>query len=118
MFGSGVVLIGFGSAMFMAGTLSAAMGKAKDGATGLALGSWGAVQVLAVGSAIIFAASVKTVVSELAGHGLLGPTLANPVTGYAAVYVIEIVLLLATLIALIPLLRRSSGNSSSSLRPA
>jgi len=119
LFGSGVVLIGFGSAMFMAGTLSAAMGKAKDGATGLALGSWGAVQVLAVGSAIIFAAAVKTVVSELAGLGLFGPALARPVTGYAAVYLLEIVLLLATLIAIFPLLRRSGGTaSSSSLRPA
>ena len=41
MFAGGTVLIGFGSALFLVGTLSAAMGNAKGGMTGLALGSLG-----------------------------------------------------------------------------
>ena len=118
-FASGTALIGFGSALFLVGTLSAAMGNAKGGLTGLALGSWGAVQAFAAGAAIAFGGVLRDGVSALAQLGLFGPALARPVTGYAFVYLLEIVLLLATLVALFPLLRRSSGNSSSSsLRPA
>jgi BCD family chlorophyll transporter-like MFS transporter len=95
------------------------MGNAKGGLTGLALGSWGAVQAFAAGTAIAFGGVLRDGVSALAQWGLFGPSLARPVTGYAFVYLLEIVLLLATLIALFPLARRSSGNSSSSsLRPA
>jgi BCD family chlorophyll transporter-like MFS transporter len=69
------VLIGFGSALFVVGTLSAAMGTAKG--------------------------------------GLFGQAMAVPVTGYGAVYAIEIVLLLATLVAVAPLLRAAGQDQSS-----
>jgi BCD family chlorophyll transporter-like MFS transporter len=119
LFAGGTALIGFGSALFLVGTLSAAMGSAKGDLTGLALGSWGAVQAFAAGAAIAAGGLLRDGVSALAELGLFGPALARPVTGYACVYLFEIVLLIATLIALLPLARRSDGSSSSSsLRPA
>ena len=119
LFAGGTALIGFGSALFVAGTLSAAMRSAESGMTGLAFGSWGAVQAFAAGAAIATGGVLRDAVSALAQNGLFGPALARPVTGYAAVYLLEIVLLLATLIAIVPLLRRGSAtSSSSSLRPA
>ena len=118
LFAGGTALIGFGSALFLVGTLSAAMGQAQGDLTGLALGSWGAVQAFAAGAAIATGGVLRDSISALAQYGLFGPALARPVTGYAAVYLLEIVLLLATLIAIVPLVRRSSGVSSSSLRPA
>ena len=118
LFGAGTALIGFGSAQFVAGTLSAAMRNAEGGMTGLAFGSWGAVQAFAAGAAIATGGVLRDSISALAQSGLFGPALARPVTGYAAVYLLEIVLLLITLIAIIPLLRRSGASSSSSLRPA
>jgi BCD family chlorophyll transporter-like MFS transporter len=47
-------------------------------------------------------------------HGTLGSALVNPATGYSFVYHIEMYLLFATLIALGPLVRRSTRGSSSS----
>ncbi|PPQ28046.1 BCD family MFS transporter [Rhodopila globiformis] len=102
-FGFGTMLIGFGSALFIVGTLSAAMGEAHGGYNGLALGTWGAVQASAAGAAIALGGVTRDVISALATRGLFGEALATPVTGYAVVYGTEIVLLLATLVALVPL---------------
>jgi BCD family chlorophyll transporter-like MFS transporter len=44
-------------------------------------------------------------------NGSLGPALTDAVTGYSAVYHIEIVLLFAALIALGPLVRRSGQGA-------
>ena len=77
------------------------------------------MQAFAAGAAIATGGVLRDGVSALAQHGLFGPALARPVTGYAAVYLLEIVLLPATLIALLPLVRRTGDSSSpSSLRPA
>ena len=48
---------------------------------------------------------VRDIVSGLAVSGELGEALAGPVTGYALVYLIEIALLFATMIAIGPLVR-------------
>jgi hypothetical protein len=48
-------LLAFSAAMFGIGTLSAAMARANAGQTGLALGTWGAVQASAAGVAIALA---------------------------------------------------------------
>ena len=45
----------------------------------------------------------------LAVSGALGEALADPVTGYVAVYGIEILLLLASIIAIGPLSRRNTN---------
>jgi BCD family chlorophyll transporter-like MFS transporter len=105
LFGIGTSLIGFGAALFLVGTLTAAMELAPGGHTGLALGAWGAVQASAAGCAIASGGLIRDAVGSLAATGALGETLTGPATGYGAVYQIEMVLLFATLIALGPLVR-------------
>lgn len=105
LFRIGTTLIGFGGGLFAVGTLTAAMALARDGASGLALGTWGAVQATAAGAAIAGGGAIRDVMSALAGQGHLGATLATPATGYSIVYHIEIALLFATLAVIGPLVR-------------
>ncbi|MDQ0315459.1 BCD family MFS transporter [Amorphus orientalis] len=106
-FRAGTALIGFGTGLFSVGTLTAAMGLAENGASGLALGAWGAVQATAAGVGIAVGGALRDVVGELAASGALGPALTGPATGYNTVYSIEIVLLFATLAAIGPLVRHA-----------
>ena len=103
---TGACLIGFGGGLFSVGTLTAVM-KVSDaeGHAGLALGAWGAVQATSAGAAIALGALLRDAVSAAAVDRELGATLAAPATGYSAVYLVEIGLLIATLIALGPLVR-------------
>lgn len=110
LFRIGTLLIGFGSGLFGVGTLTAAMGFARDGNSGIALGAWGAVQAGATGIAIALGGAVRDVVSGWAAAGRLGPALANPSTGYGVVYHVEILLLFISLVAIGPLVR-STGES-------
>lgn len=105
LFRIGAVLIGFGAGFFVVGTLTAAMGMAHDGQSGLALGAWGAVQATAAGVGVALGGFIRDVVSGLAESGLLGVALNDPITGYSVVYHIEILLLFATLVAIGPLVR-------------
>jgi BCD family chlorophyll transporter-like MFS transporter len=105
VFGFGTAGIGLGGGLFAVGTLMAFVGRAAAGQTGLALGVWGAIQATAAGVAIALSGTVHGAVSDLAARGVLGPSLDSPATGYDAVYVAEIVLLLATLVAVGPLVR-------------
>ncbi|MES2904998.1 MAG: BCD family MFS transporter, partial [Pseudomonadota bacterium] len=102
----GAVLIGFGCGLFSVGTLIAAMAIADgERRAGLALGAWGAVQATCAGLAIAFGAILRDLVSSAAVARDFGPTLADPATGYALVYGLEILLLVGTLVALGPLVR-------------
>ena len=105
LFAASVLMIGFGAGLFAHGTLTASMNMSERDATGLALGVWGAVQALAAGVAIAAGGLIGDGVSALARTGRLGEVLANPATGFTAVYLIEIVLLFTTLVALGPLVR-------------
>ncbi|WP_442681092.1 BCD family MFS transporter [Sphingomonas sp. ASY06-1R] len=109
LLGSGATLIGLGAGLFAVGTLTAAMAitddDALDGRTGLALGAWGAVQASCAGLAIALGAFIRDTVSSAAVARDLGTTLADPFTGYAFVYCIEIALLISTIVALGPLVR-------------
>ena len=105
LFGTGVFLIGLGAGLFAHCTLTAAMGMAGIGQIGLALGIWGAVQASAAGIAVASGGLIRDGVALVASHGALGPTLADPATGYGVVYTIEIGLLFVTLIAAGPLVR-------------
>jgi len=98
-----VTLVGFGAGLFAHGTLTASMAMAQSDATGLALGAWGAVQALAAGLAIAAGGLIGDVVSAFALHGRLGPVLVSPATGFTAVYLLEVVLLFITLVAIGPL---------------
>jgi BCD family chlorophyll transporter-like MFS transporter len=105
LFKVGACLIGVGGGFFAVGTLTAAMDLGDEESKGLALGAWGAVQATATGVAVAAGGALRDVVTHLAVAGRLGPALADPVTGYGAVYHIEILLLFAALIALGPLVR-------------
>jgi len=108
LFAIGIALIGFGAGLFAHCTLTAAMGSARGGQIGLALGVWGAVQASAAGLAIAAGGLIRDGVSMLASSGALGEGMDLPSTGYSVVYHIEIYLLFATLIAIGPLVRRAS----------
>jgi BCD family chlorophyll transporter-like MFS transporter len=88
------------------------MGLDSNERNGLALGAWGAVQATGAGVAIGMAGITRDIVSNLALHGRLGATLQGHATGYGCVYYIEIVLLLASLIAIGPLARHASGTKT------
>ena len=105
LFGFGVTLIGGGAGMFAHGTLTATMGLAKPQDRGLALGAWGAAQATAAGVAIALSGAINDLGTALAASGALGEALVTPATGFAMVYAIEIVLLLATVVAIGPLVR-------------
>jgi BCD family chlorophyll transporter-like MFS transporter len=98
------MLIGFGTGLYSMGTLVAAMALARGDASGLALGAWGAVQSSCAGLGIALGGLIRDAVGSAALAGLLGPALADRATGYTAVYLIEIMLLVATLIVLGPII--------------
>jgi MFS transporter, BCD family, chlorophyll transporter len=110
LFRIGVTLIGFGGGLFSVGTLTAAMSLENSGRTGLALGAWGAVQACAAGAAIASGGALRDVISALATQGVFGEALVGPATGYGAVYLIEIVLLFATLATIGPLVRNRAKS--------
>ena len=102
LFGVGTFLIGFGAGLFGHGTLTATMSLAPANQTGLALGTWGAVQASAAGLAIALGGIIRDVAAGLTTPDALGAT-----TAYHCVYAIELVLLAATLVVMLPLVRRS-----------
>jgi MFS transporter, BCD family, chlorophyll transporter len=108
LFRIGTCLIGFGGGLFSVGTLAGAMARERNGENGLALGAWGAAQATAAGIAIAAGGAIRDIVSGMAQAGLLGPALDGPVTGYGTVYLIEILFLFATLIAIGPLVRTTA----------
>lgn len=105
LFSLGVALIGLGGGLFAHGTLTASMEAARPEDRGLALGAWGAAQATAAGLAIAASGLVNDAGSALALSGALGDALISPATGYAIVYVVEIILLFATAVAIGPLVR-------------
>jgi len=105
LFGLGTLLIGFGGGLFGHGTLTATMNLAPQEQTGLALGAWGAVQASAAGVAVALGGIIRDVVASRVAPSLGAAALGESAAGYTCVYVLEVVLLLATLVALAPLLR-------------
>ena len=110
LFAIGVTMVGFGAGLFAHGTLTASMNMAEKDTTGLALGAWGAVQALAAGVAIASGGLLSDTISALAVSGRLGPTLTSPATGYTVVYLIELLLLFVTLVAIGPLVRNQGAD--------
>ena len=108
LFALGVGLIGFGGGLFAHGTLTATMNLAPREQVGLALGAWGAVQATAAGVAVAVGGIVRDVLVTLGGHGVLSPSMTTPAAPYSAVYIIEVLLLLATVVTMAPLLRRNA----------
>lgn len=113
LFRLGTLLIGFGGGLFAVGTLTAAMGLEAETHTGLALGAWGAVQATAAGLGVAVGGILRDAVAGAADAGLLGAAVAGPASGYAAVYLVELVMLLATLVAVGPLARYGAASGPS-----
>ena len=106
LYRSGAGLIGFGGGLFLVGTLTAAMALAEGGFSGLALGAWGAVQATSMGLAFAAGGIMRDVVMGMASRGVFGEDLAWPALGYDVVYAVEILLLIATLVVVLPLVLR------------
>jgi len=119
LLGVGVAGIGFGGGLFGVGTLTAAMalGRASGQGAGLALGAFGAVQATAAGIGIILSGLIRDSLSAAVSAGTLGPALSEASTPYLVVWHIEIGLLFATLVALGPLVRRSTHSQDGAARP-
>lgn len=105
IFGIGTIMVGLAAGCFAHATLTAFMTAAPNGQVGLALGAWGAAQATAAGIAVAMGGLLRDGIGALAINGGLGSALTTPATSYCAVYVIEIVLLFATLAALGPLVQ-------------
>lgn len=119
LLGVGVAGIGFGGGLFGVGTLTSAMalGRAGGQGAGLALGAFGAVQATAAGIGIILSGLIRDALSAAVSAGTMGPALSVPSTPYSVVWHIEIGLLFATLVALGPLVRRSTHSQDGAARP-
>lgn len=109
LLGGGALLLGFGSGLFVIGTVTVATGVAADGLNGLVLGAWGTAQAAAAGCAVAGGGALRDLTSELAATGYFGATLSGAATGYLAVYQLEIVVLFLTLVVLGPLVGLGSG---------
>ncbi|MEO0816627.1 MAG: BCD family MFS transporter [Pseudomonadota bacterium] len=110
MFRAGALLIGLGGGLFSVCTLTAAMSLAKGRDSGIALGTWGAVQATAMGSALFLGGAIRDGVEHLASTGLLGEGFIQDAIGYSVVYHIEIFLLFTTLVVIGPLARHAGAS--------
>ncbi len=109
LFQAGSMIIGLGAGLFVVGSLGAAMRAASDHNTGLVAGAWGAIQATAAGVGIAVGGVLRDIVGHLAQSDALGTALNSSATSYGAVYIIEIILLFVTLVAIGPLVR-NAGN--------
>jgi MFS transporter, BCD family, chlorophyll transporter len=101
LFVCGVFLVGLGGGLFGHGTLTATMVSAPKDQAGLALGAWGAVQATSAGLAVALGGILNDLVRRANG----------PASGYGFVYMIEIGLLLATIVVMLPLFGQRSRSA-------
>jgi BCD family chlorophyll transporter-like MFS transporter len=92
LFALGTLFIGFGAGLFGHGTLTATMSHAPPDQRGLALGAWGAVQATAAGVGVAMGGVIRDTVAALMPSSTLIP--------YVAVYTLEVILLLAAIVAM------------------
>jgi BCD family chlorophyll transporter-like MFS transporter len=113
LFTAGTFLIGLGAGLFSHGTLTATMQSAPKEQVGLALGAWGAVQATAAGLAMAIGGVVRDLVAAIGDAGpFLGREFAGAATGYVVVYIIELILLMATLVCMAPLVKKRNARES------
>ena len=105
LFGLGTFLIGFGAGLFGHGTLTATMNSAPAAQRGLALGAWGAVQATAAGVGVALGGVIRDALSSLDSGSVLTP--------YLAVYVLEVILLIAAIVTMNSLARSPAGAAPS-----
>lgn len=112
LFRVGVMAIGFGEGLFGVGTLSYAMGIRDASQHGIALGAWGAVFATAEGLSFAVSGLAKDWLSHLVANQTFGSRITSAAAPYTAVYVLEIVVLFATLAALGKLGRRAAAEQA------
>jgi len=112
LFVLGVVCIGLGGGLFGHGTLTMTMNRAPKEQAGLALGAWGAVQATAAGVAVALGGLIRDIVTAIVGPGSLGQGLPAAGAGYAVVYAIEVLLLLATVLLMRSLLKERETTAT------
>ena len=95
LFVPGVWLIGLGGGLFGHATLTLTMNRAPRDQIGLALGAWGAVQATAAGVAVALGGLGRDLMGAWTARGSPDGPWSGPASGYAAVYLVEIVLLCA-----------------------
>jgi BCD family chlorophyll transporter-like MFS transporter len=105
MFTIGVLMIGLGAGLFGHGTLTATMNNAPPEQAGMALGAWGAVQATAAGMGAALGGGLRDLGGKI---GLTGPW-PRVADGYMLVYGLEVALLIVTVLAMLPLIRRKSA---------
>jgi BCD family chlorophyll transporter-like MFS transporter len=106
----GTVAIGFGAGLFGHGTLTATMNLAPREQVGLALGAWGAIQATAAGLGVALSGVIRDLVTAATAGDTLPLGISAAAGGYSVVYALEILLLLATLVAMLPLMRGSRAQ--------
>ena len=116
MLQAGAFFIGAGGGLFAVGTLTLAAGLASRDSNGLVLGAWGAAQASAAGLGIACGGALRDALL-LAMQGNQLPQTGIAVS-YLAVYLVEILLLFMTLVALGPLVTRVSASIPRSAEPS
>ena len=106
LFGLGTFLIGFGAGLFGHGTLTATMNHAPPDQRRLALGAWGAVQATAAGIGVALGGIIRDTLSAIDG--------ASPLTPYLAVYMLEVILLIAAIVTMTALFKTPSAATTPS----
>ena len=102
----GTFATGLGAGLFSHATLTATIRRAPANQTGLALGSWGAVQATCAGIGVALAGAVRDIlVSSTPSTGL------SPETPYNAVFMIEIAFLALAVLLAMPLARKAFGRT-------
>ncbi len=107
VFFAGTATIGFAAGLFSHGTLTATMQSAPEAQRGLALGAWGAVQASAAGLAVAMGGVIRDLISATVQQTASTSLVSGPAAGYSVVYLIEIVMLMAAIVAMLPLMQRS-----------
>lgn len=100
-FATGTLIAGLGAGLFGHGTLTATMRSAPRAQIGLALGAWGAVQATAAGLGVALGGVIRDVVLLMRGEG------SGAEVPYIAVFSLEIVLLIAAMVAMYGIRLRS-----------
>ncbi len=111
LFVFGNFLIGFGGALFAHGTLTATMNRAPREQVGLALGSWGAVQATAAGVGMALSGVIRDLVNSINISAFI-PSSGEVANGYISVYAIEVILLIATVMIILPLIKNELKNQN------
>jgi MFS transporter, BCD family, chlorophyll transporter len=80
---------------------------------GLALGAWGAIQATAAGVGVAISGVLRDLIHFLTPDSGLPAGLSGAARGYTGVYLLEILLLVATLLIMLPLVRQRLGGTAS-----